>query len=139
MIKNAPYKFNELESIRFEYGLGDSLLNKFDSKTGNYQFVNRRDSLVKMNLRLTKDDMLYLHRKAADLGFWDFPKNELSDDTAAKQRTPRYLIEFNYKRKSKRVMFDANFNGNEKLVDANQRLIKEIERVLDDAEARTKK
>ena len=56
MIKNAPYKFSEFQSIHFEYGYGDTLNNIYDSKTGEYQFVNRRDSLVKVNLKLSKDD-----------------------------------------------------------------------------------
>jgi hypothetical protein len=137
MIKNAPYKFSEFESNKFEYGYGDSLVNKYDSKTGDYQYVNRRDSVVKMHMKLTKNDLLYLHRKAADLGFWDFPKNELSEDSSAKAL--RYVIELNYKRKTKHVVFDADYNGDDKLVDANERLIKEIKRVLTDAEARAKK
>jgi hypothetical protein len=134
MIKNAPYKFSEFQSIHFEYGFGDTLNNIYDSKTGEYQFVNRRDSLVKIKMRLNKDDLLYLHRKAADLGFWDFPSNELDRD--AKGRVPRYMIQFNYLRKSKKVMFDASFNGDPKLIDANERLIKEIKKILDEAEAR---
>ena len=137
MIKNAPYKFSEFQSIRFEYGYGDSLLNKYDSKTGDYQFVNTRDSVVKMHMKLTKDDLIYLHRKAADLGFWDFPAKELAE--SKKVRSPRYLIQFNYKRKSKTVVFDEAYDGQEKLVDANQRLIKEIKGILDAAESRNKK
>lgn len=136
MIKNAPYKFSEFESMQFQYGYGDSLLNKYDSRTGDYQFVNTRDSVVKMNLKLTNDDLLYLHRKAADLGFWDFPANELS--TGRKVRSPRYMMQFNYKRKSKKVFFDEAYDGNEKLIDANQRLIKEIQTILDAAETRQK-
>ena len=134
MIKNAPYKFSEFQSIRFEYGYGDTLNNIYDSKTGEYQFVNRRDSIVKINLKLSKDDLLYLHRKAADLGFWDFPANELNPDV--KGRAPRYVIQFNYLRKTKKVMYDASYNGAEKLKDANDRLIIEIKKILSDAEAR---
>jgi len=134
MIKNAPYKFSEFQSIHFEYGYGDTLNNIYDSKTGEYQFVNRRDSIVKINLKLSKDDLLYLHRKAADLGFWDFPANELNPDV--KGRVPRYVIQFNYLRKTKKVMYDASYNGAEKLKDANDRLIIEIKKILSDAEAR---
>ena len=134
MIKNAPYKFSEFQSIRFEYGYGDTLNNIYDSKTGEYQFVNRRDSIVKINLKLSKSDLLYLHRKAADLGFWDFPANELNPDV--KGRVPRYVIQFNYLRKTKKVMYDASYNGAEKLKDANDRLIIEIKKILSDAEAR---
>ena len=140
MVKNAPYKFAEFDSIVFQYGNRDSLLNKYNSKTGDYQFINTHDSLVKMHLRLTKDDLLYLHRKAADLGFWDFPSSEVGDTvTTPGPKPPRYIIEFKYKRKSKRVVFDANFDGDPKLVDANERLIKEITTVLNDEEKKQKK
>ncbi|MBK0379445.1 hypothetical protein [Mucilaginibacter segetis] len=137
IIKNAPYRFAEFDSMVFKYGYNDSLVNQYDSKTGDYQYVNSKDSLVKMHLKLTKDDLLYLHRKAADLGFWDFPVDETKDDTA-KIRSPRYYIEFNYKRKSKKVTFDEAYNGDPKLIDANEQLIKEIKSKLSDAEGRQK-
>ena len=140
MVKNAPYKFVEFESLVFQYGESDSLVNKYNSKTGEYQYINSNDSLIKKNLRLNKDDLLYLHRKAADLGFWDFPALELGDTSARNGvKPPRYLIEFNYQRKSKKVLFDASFNGPAKLKDANERLIKEIMNVLADKEAKQKK
>ena len=140
MVKNAPYKFVEFDSIVFQYGTGDSLVNKYNSKTGEYQYINKHDSLVKMHLRLTKDDLLYLHRKAADLGFWDFPSSELGDTASrAGVKPPRYIIEFKYKRKSKKVVFDASFDGDPKLKDANERLIKEITNVLTDEESKQKK
>jgi len=137
MIKNAPYKFSEFQSIQFQYGYKDSLLNKYDSRTGDYQYLNKKDSLVKMHLKLTNDDLLYLHRKAAELGFWDFPTNELNLES--KLRAPRFIIQYNYKRKSKKVTYDANYDAPDKLKDANERLVKEIQKMLDEAESREKK
>ncbi|RFZ94375.1 hypothetical protein D0C36_02125 [Mucilaginibacter conchicola] len=134
MVKNAPYKFAEFEGLKLEYGYNDSLLNKYNSETGEYQFVNRKDSVVKMHMDLSKDDLLYLHRKAAELGYWDFPTNETKKDP--KERSMRYIIEFKYKRKTKRVVFDETYQGNEKLIDANQRLLKEIKKKLDENEVR---
>ncbi|RYZ94477.1 MAG: hypothetical protein EOP47_27765, partial [Sphingobacteriaceae bacterium] len=61
MVSNAPYKFNEFQYIVFEYGMGDSLVNKYNSKTHDYQYVNASDKLVKTKLKLNKDDLLYLH------------------------------------------------------------------------------
>ncbi|MDR6943584.1 hypothetical protein [Mucilaginibacter pocheonensis] len=140
MIKNAPYRFSDFDSMSIQYGPVDSLVNKYDSKTGDYQYVNKRDSLVKMHLRLTQDDLLYLHRKAADLGFWDFPANELADTAKGrKDKSIRYIIEFKYKKKSKRVVFDSEYVGDPRLIDANKNLIKEIEQSLLTAEERLKK
>jgi hypothetical protein len=132
MIKNAPYKFSDFDHISIQYGDRDSMLNKYNSKTGDYQYLTKKDSLVKMHLYLHRTyDLQYLHRKAADLGFWDFPSQELGDTSV---KAPRYIIEFAYKRKTKRVIFDANFNGNPKLKDANERLIKEILARINDAQ-----
>lgn len=139
VLKNAPYKFTEFDSMSIQYGDRDSLLNKYNSKTSAYQYLNNRDSLIKMNLKLNEKDLLYLHRKAADLGFWDFPEDETGDSVKTQPQPVRYIIEFKYKRKSKRVVFDANFVGDQRLIDANQRLIKEIMQVLNEEEQNQKK
>ncbi|RYZ98566.1 MAG: hypothetical protein EOP47_19045 [Sphingobacteriaceae bacterium] len=140
MVKNAPYKFTEFKYLVFEYGYGDSLQNKYNSKTHEYQYVNSKDSVVKTTLKLNKDDLLYLHRKAADLGFWNFPSNELNDaDGKLDPEVPHYKIAFYYARKSKSVIFAANYNGNPTLKDANERLIKEIQKVITIADERNKK
>jgi len=139
MIKNAPYKFSEFESITLQYGLRDSLVNKYDSKTGNYQYLNQNDSLIKTQVRLRKDDLLYLHRKAADLGFWNFPKEIVRSETSDGRRVPRYILEFNYQRKSKRVVFDLDYDGDQRLKDAARILIEEVSRTINDAEDRNRK
>ena len=139
MIKNAPYKFAEFESFSYQFGPRGSLPNTYNSKTGAYQFVNDRDSVVKTQLKLNKDDLLYLHRKAAMLGFWDFPVNEAGDSVTTGRQPLRYVIEFKYQRKSKRVTFDKNYEADPKLIDANEKMIKEIELVMSQAEARQKK
>ena len=140
MIKNAPYKFSEFESITFKYGLGDSLVNQYNSKSGEYQFLNSRDSLVKTNLKLSKDDLLYLHRKAAEQGFWNFPEVFSGSNTSGgSSKAPHYYIEYKYKNKSKHVLFDAAYNDKPKLGDAARQLVKEITTVINDAQDRGSK
>jgi hypothetical protein len=136
MIGNAPYRFSDFESFSIQYGTGDSMVNKYDSKTGDYQYLTDHDSLIKKHLVLNSDQLLYLHRKAAYWGFWNFPTVELNDSAKAKGiNAPHYLIQFNYKHKSKKVLFDAAFDGDIKLRDANQGMIAEIEKVLNEAES----
>ncbi len=140
VFKNAPYKFTEFKSFTIQYGQRDSMLNKYDSKTGDYQFLDSHDSLVKMHLRLSNDELLYLHRNAAELGFWDFPTDEKGDISKENATVPRYVIAFNYQRKSKRVVYDGNFYYvDPRLKDANEQFIKQIQKVLDDAEQRQRK
>ncbi|EHQ30728.1 hypothetical protein [Mucilaginibacter paludis] len=137
MVKNAPYKFAEFDSIVFNYGIGDSLINKYNSKTMEYQYVNSHDSLIKSKLKLNKDDLLYLHRKAADLGFWDFPSNLVNDTSIRKDaKALHYYIEFKYKRKTKKVYFDSAYEGKPDLKDAAERLVREIQKKMEEAEKR---
>ncbi|MXV52418.1 hypothetical protein GS399_15695 [Pedobacter sp. HMF7647] len=133
MIKNAPYRFKDMESVVLKYGIGDSLINQFDSKTGNYQYVNTRDSLVKTNVKLTKDDLLYLHHKAVELGFWDFPKQIIGNDTLASKKAPHFYLEFKYKEKSKTMLFDVSYNQKPKLREAAEQLIKLVQKTITDA------
>ncbi|WP_374164117.1 hypothetical protein [Arcticibacter sp. MXS-1] len=139
MVKNAPYKFAEFESLTFKYGEGDSLVNQYDSKTRSYQYLNDRDSLIKKQVKLTKDDLLFLHRKAVEYGFWDFPSDLTVAEGAGGARGPRYYLEYKYKRKSKKVTFDVNYNGNPKLKDAVRGLIETVDKTINTAEDRGKK
>ena len=141
ILRDAPFKFKEFKSFSIQYGTGDSLLNRYNSATGEYQYLNKHDSLVKMHMWLTGSDKLVLHQKAAELGFWDFPSDERNSDTSHLHgaKPPRYIIQYNYIHTSKKVVFDANYLGPQKLVDANQQMIAEIKAVLNGAEARQKK
>jgi len=140
MIKNAPYRFTDFEYMVFKYGDGDSLVNKFDSRTGDYQYLTDRDSLVKKHLHIRRDDLLLIHRAAADMGFWNFPEREINDSAKAHGvKSAHYFIELVYKHKTKQVLYDEAFDGDPKLKDANGQFIKSIQKVLDDVEERERK
>jgi hypothetical protein len=139
MIKNAPYKFSEFESITFKYGLGDSLINQYNSSTGDYQYLNDQDSLIRTKIKLTKDDLLYLHRKAVDAGFWDMPETLSGEGQPGYNKNKaHYYLEFKYQRKSKHVLFDTEYDKNQKTKNAARQLIDEVSKTLSDAEDRGK-
>ena len=75
--------------------------------------------------------MLYLHRKAAELGFWDWPEKMLGDSSS---NTPRYYLEFDYQRKKKIIIIDASYDKNIKLRDAALELTKTVDKVILDAD-----
>jgi hypothetical protein len=141
VFKIAPYNFKEFKSFTIRYGTRGNMVNYYNSVTGDYNYLDKNDSLKKTNLRLTTADLDSLHRYAADLGFWDFPDYELNPDTTNPQykNVPRYFIQYSYKRKTKKVLFDANFAGPDKLVDANRSLITKIRYILSNAEERQRK
>jgi len=141
VFKHAPYNFSEFKSFVFKYGTRDSMVNYYNSATGEYDYLNKHDSLVKTHLVLTKTELDSLHVDARHLGFWDFPDVETNTDSTSPGygKAPRYFIQFNYKRKSKQALFDADYNGPLKLIDANKVMIKDITAILSQAEERQAK
>lgn len=136
MVKNAPYKFTEFEELTFKYGERKNLVNSYNSRTQEYKYLSNSDSLIQKKVKLTKNDLLYLHRKAADLGFWNFPENMEGPSAETGASVAHYYIEFKYKRKTKHIDFDADYAGKPELSDAAKRLISEIDKILTTAESR---
>jgi hypothetical protein len=118
MLRNAPFRLKEFKSIEFKWGEGNNLENSYNSETGDYQYVNAKDSIIKTNVKLRKDDILYLHSKANELGFWNFPDFMANSENDLKtSKVPRYVMTFNYKEKSKTVVFLVDYNGDPSLKD----------------------
>ncbi|WP_031289211.1 hypothetical protein, partial [Sphingobacterium sp. IITKGP-BTPF85] len=103
MISNAPFRFTDFQSVVFRYGEPNHMDNQYDSKTGIFQYVTKTNEIERDTVRMTKDDLLYLHRKAQELGFWNLdddmtgPEAKVNPET----ETPRFYLEMNYKDKSK--------------------------------------
>ncbi len=130
MLKNAPYRFSDFESINIQYGLRDSMLNSYNTATQDYQYLNKSNELVKEKLKLSDDDLLFLHRKAMEMGFWNVDNDMTTprEDSTAGLKVPRYILTYSYKDKSKEVVLDADYPGNQKMKDAAKTT---IEKVLD--------
>lgn len=139
MIKKAPFRSTDFQGFVLKYGEGNDLINQYDSKMGHFQYLNQLDSLVETTVKLTKDDLLYLHHKAAELGFWNLPDElVMSDSTSESQLSPHFYLEMNYKEKSKSVLIDARYIGNSKMYDAAKSVINVAQQVIKDAEDRGK-
>jgi hypothetical protein len=71
------------------------------------------------------------------MGFWDMPE-VLSGKGKAdyNKNSPHYYLEFKYKRKSKHVLFDTEYNEKQNIKDAARQLIEEVTKTINDAEDR---
>jgi hypothetical protein len=137
ILRNAPFKSGEFVSIKYKWGVGKTLDNSYDSSTGAYQYLDKKDSLVKTNVKLRQDDIIYLHNKATQLGFWNFP-SLLANTTAdtANVKLLRYELEFKYKRVSKKVVYLSNYNEIPKLRDLAMQMKTLVEQTINSAEER---
>ncbi|WP_245153205.1 hypothetical protein [Sphingobacterium sp. CZ-2] len=138
MIKNAPFRFTDFESLELTYGFPDSMLNYYNSKTHQYNYLTKEGQLVKDTLTLKKDELLYLHRKAQEFGFWNVDNDMITPEEGRKQgqRVARYKLTFTYKEKSKTVTMDADYPGNPKMVEAARTTVDEVLRMLASAKAK---
>jgi len=138
MIKNAPYRFSDFESIELTFGTPDEMLNKYDSKTTEYQFLTKDDKVIKDTVKFRKDDLLYLHRKAMELGFWNVDDDMTTPRANADEgkNVPRYILKYTYKEKSKEVVLDADYAGTQKMKDAAKSTIDAVITMIAEAQAR---
>ncbi len=137
MLRNAKFRSNEFVSLQFKWGVGKDLQNTYDSSTGNYQYVNDRDSLIKTNVKLRHNDIIYLHNKANELGLWNFPDVIANGGEDLKSdKVLRYEMQFNYKRKSKKVIYMTDYSDMPKLRDVAGQMQKLITQSINDAEER---
>ncbi|WP_443939231.1 hypothetical protein [Pedobacter sp. MW01-1-1] len=138
IIQNAPFRKDEFVSMEYHWGLKDTLENHYYSTSGEYEFLNTRDSLIKKTVRLNNSDILTIHYQANELGLWNFP-DTIGRKSKKSMSVPRYEMIFNYKRKSKHVVIYSDFDGNPKLMSSAVAMRKAIETQLALAEKRSGK
>ncbi|HMR20306.1 MAG TPA: hypothetical protein PKA53_13465 [Sphingobacterium sp.] len=138
MIQNAPFRFSDFESIEITYGIPDEMVNNYNSKTQEYQYLTKEDKLIETSLKMRNDDLLYLHRKAQELGFWN-----VDNDMTTTRKTPnegedvpRFVLKYTYKEKSKEVTLDADYPGNPKMKEAAKSTIDAVMKMIAEVQAR---
>ncbi|RZK54157.1 MAG: hypothetical protein EOO87_11150, partial [Pedobacter sp.] len=62
-LKQGPYQVVDFDNLTYKWGTGDTLANVYDAKIGNYQYLNAKDSLVKTNVKLRSNNIIYIHNK----------------------------------------------------------------------------
>lgn len=138
MIKNAPFRFSDFEYVDIRYGEPDSMLNTYNSSTQEYHFLNNQNEVVKQKLKLTDDDLLYIHRKAMEMGFWNVDNDMTTprDHPDEGKHVPRFILEIKYKEKGKKVTIDTDYPGNPKMRDATMTTVETVIQTINRAYAR---
>jgi len=138
MIKNAPFRFADFEAIEITYGTPGEMVNTYNSKTRLYQYLTKDNKLVRDTLKMRDDDLLYLHRKVQELGFWNVDDDMTTPrkDSLEGRDVPRFILKYTYKEKSKEVTLDADYQGHPKMKDAAKSTIDAVMTMLAEVKAR---
>ncbi|RZK50141.1 MAG: hypothetical protein EOO99_02845 [Pedobacter sp.] len=108
-LKRNPHQASQLESMQVAWGKSFGKVNKYNSQSGDYQFVDSRDSLFKVNFKLRKSEVIYLNAKLFELGFWDLPEMMGSNKKAVDQ--DYFYLEVKYKDKLKKLEIYSDYES----------------------------
>ena len=131
------YPAADFVSVTYKWGVGDTLVNSYNSATGNYQYLDNRDSLIKTNLKLRVNNIIFIHSKANELGLWKLP-NVIANKNAdlKSDKVLRYEITFNYQKESKNIIYLVDYNDNSSIALAADELQKMIKQTIDEVDER---
>lgn len=133
-LKRAPYAVANFQSFTYKWGVGDVLENSYSSINGDYRYLNNRDSLIRTQVKLRVNDIIFIHNRISELGFWSLPN--LIGKPSLNSKALVYELQFNYKEKSKKVRIYSDFDENLQLLDSAMQIRNMLQRTIDEAEAR---
>lgn len=138
-LKKGRYNAADLISVSYQWGVGDTLANRYNSATGQYQYLDNRDSLIKTKLKLNANNVIFLHSRANEIGLWNMPDVIASPNANLKSdKVLRYEITFVYAQRSKKIIYLTDYQEDAVVLDAAVKLQELLEQTIKDAEQRTK-
>ncbi|WP_199117430.1 hypothetical protein [Pedobacter sp. ASV28] len=136
-LKQGSHSAASFVSLRYSWGVGDSLLNSYDSKTGSYAYLDKRDSLIKKNFKLRANNVIYLHSKINELGLLDIPSVLANKNANLKDaKVLRYEFEFVYDNQLKKIVYLTNYDQDPVIANKAMALQKVVGQTIDEAEER---
>ncbi len=124
-------------SLNYKWGVGDTLQNYYDSKTGDYKFINQRDSLIQENFKLRINNIIYLHSKIKEddlLAIPDTIANDVSD--LQNKELLKYQFSFVYDDTTRNIVYLSNYDKDMEIAKKAKMLQKLVEQTVLEAEAR---
>lgn len=139
-LKQGPYPASTFIGITYKWGLGDTLVNTYNSATNDYQYLDNKDRLVKKKVKLHANNIIFIHSKANELDFWNLPEiiANKNEDLKSK-KVLRYEIVFNYEKKVKKIIFMTNYDEDIALAERIGQLQKIIKETIDEVDERYSK
>jgi hypothetical protein len=135
-LKRGPYPAATFVSFQYKWGDGDTLANSYDSNTGNYQYLDHRDSLIHKKVKLNANNIIFLHSRVNEAGLWELPNIIGSAKDNKGNSAFRYEMIFNYEQQHKKIIYYPSANADVGLANSASKLIAAIEQTIKDAEDR---
>ena len=124
-------------SLNYQWGVGDTLQNSYNSQTGNYQYVDKSDQLIKKNFKLRTNNVIFLHSKINEQDLLNLPDTIANVGANLKDSTVlRYEFTFVYDDMTKHIVFLTNYDGDPTILSKAGALQKFVQQIVFEAEER---
>ncbi|WP_113664179.1 hypothetical protein [Pedobacter nanyangensis] len=124
-------------SLQYKWGVGDTLQNSYDSKTGHYQFLDQRDRLIKENFKLRTNNVIYLHSKIDEQDLLNIPDTVANANANLKDpKILRYEFQFVYDDTTRNIIYLTNYDKDPVTGNRAGALQKVVQQIISEAEER---
>lgn len=124
-------------SLTYKWGVGDTLQNVYNSKTGDYQFLDTRDQLIKENFLLRTNNVIYLHSKINEGDLLNLPDTIANPNANLKDSTVlRYEFEFVHEKHKKHIVYLTNYDVDPMIATKASQLQKLVQQTVTEAQER---
>ena len=124
-------------SLTYKWGVGDTLQNSYNSKTGEYQFLDQRDQLIKENFKLRTNNVIFMHSKINEQDLLNIPDTVANVGFDLKDtKVLRYEFSFVYDDTTKNIVYFTNYDKDPIIADKASALQKVVQQVITEAEER---
>lgn len=124
-------------SLSYQWGMGDTLQNSYNSKTGEYIFLDQSDRLIRENFKLRTNNVIFLHSKINQDDLLNIPDTVANVGANLKDpKVLRYELRFVYDDTTKHIIYLTNYDRDPAVAAKASALQKAVQQVVLEAEER---
>ncbi|MGE6221611.1 hypothetical protein ACQKCH_17440 [Nubsella zeaxanthinifaciens] len=124
-------------SLSYQWGMGDTLQNSYDSKSGAFVFLDQSDRVIKENFKLRTNNVIFLHSKINQEDLLNIPDTIANKGANLKDpKVLRYEFRFVYDDTTKNIIYLTNYDQDPLVATKASALQKVVQQVVSEAEER---
>lgn len=136
-LRSGGKKAISFVSLTYKWGVGNTLQNSYNSKTGEYQFLDQQDKLIKENFKLRTNNVIFLHSKINEQDLLNIPDIIANPSANLKDgRVLRYEFKFVYDDTVKNIIYLTNYDKDPLIANKASALQKTVQQIITEAEER---
>jgi len=136
-LRSGGKKAISFVSLTYKWGVGDTLQNSYNSKTGEYQFLDQQDKLIKENFKLRTNNVIFLHSKINEQDLLNVPDTIANPSANLKDdKVLRYEFKFVYDDTVKNIIYLTNYDKDPLIANKASALQKTVQQIITEAEER---